>query len=542
MNLRKFYKLQSDRFPPVITLGIVVLCLLPALLILFELPYIPSHYIQRYPESRLIQTIFYENKLEVLYEWTAFCTAAFLAVLCFFLYSLKRDPTVLVIGFALFFAGFLDGFHAIAIESHFYDGIDAQNLEAVSWFLARCMTAIILILEVVMVLYIFPCPTRRQENVLIVLAMITLILICIATAYFLLASDLIPLHLYPDRLIARPYELIPLFLFFLCYPFLRLLFNKFPGYFSYSLMLSLIPCIAMELYIIFTPLFYEYQIAYDASHAIKILFFLIPFLGICFQLYYIYRDSAFLISKNDELKRLDEQRTHFVGMVSHDLRNPASAIQLSADFYLKMSPDQETTTDLMKTIYSTSTHMITLLNDFLDLSTIDSGKMKMEFKEVNLIALINEIVAENRALTSSKSLTLSHNQHSESVIGYCDLERVREVLSNFISNAIKFCHEGGSITFKCEDQVDSVVIHVTDTGVGIPEDKMHALFDANQYYTTKGTHGERGTGLGLAICYKIIKANNGEIWAESIPGQGSTFAIKLPKPAPQQVQEVNAPS
>ncbi|MFQ3611288.1 MAG: ATP-binding protein, partial [Fimbriimonadales bacterium] len=190
--------------------------------------------------------------------------------------------------------------------------------------------------------------------------------------------------------------------------------------------------------------------------------------------------------------------------------------------------------DYLKTLHDSADHLLALINDILDLSKIEAGKMELEQAPVALNELATSVVNLFHARASSKGLVLQAQLDTnlpEYVLG--DVVRLRQITANFVSNAIKFTHEGQVILRIRPSQLhpQGVRIEVQDTGIGIPPEKQASLFEAFTQADSSTTRKYGGTGLGLAICKKLTELMNGQIGVISTPDEGSTFWIDVPLPA-----------
>jgi signal transduction histidine kinase len=235
-----------------------------------------------------------------------------------------------------------------------------------------------------------------------------------------------------------------------------------------------------------------------------------------------------LSDANCELQKLDKLKTEFIADMSHELRSPVTAIKGGLDYLKRTTTDKENKSylSLIDNNLLRLTHMV---NEMLDLTRIEAGKVAWNFETYDMTALILEIIEIITLKAEAKNLTLTFNR-SDPLWVKMDIERIEQVLVNVVENAIKFSPENSSI--QINSQVDDQWCHVTitDSGIGIGEEDLENIF--KKFHTlpsgSKNTH-TKGTGLGLTICRKIIKAHGGKIWAESEVGKGSTFAFTIPQ-------------
>jgi PAS domain S-box-containing protein len=237
-----------------------------------------------------------------------------------------------------------------------------------------------------------------------------------------------------------------------------------------------------------------------------------------------------------ERTRAVAARDTILAVVSHDLRNPLNAIQLKAHLMAK-SPDshQRREADF---ISRRVREMTLLIQDLLDISSIEAGRLRLEKSRQGVLRMLKEgfAVWEPQAAENSLGLDCECPDVDELDID-CDPNRILQVLNNLIGNAIKFTGPGGTILVRVEPRPDEVCFSVTDSGPGIPEAELSHIFDR---FTRASKSARQGTGLGLSIAKGIIEAHGGRIWAESQAGVGSTFYFTLPL-IPSATGESSAP-
>jgi two-component system sensor histidine kinase/response regulator len=234
------------------------------------------------------------------------------------------------------------------------------------------------------------------------------------------------------------------------------------------------------------------------------------------------------VKAETELKKLNELKNKFLGMAAHDLRNPLGAIMNYSQFLKEDEElDADTQSEFIENIYSASNNMLAVLNDLLDISQIESGKINLRIKLDNLNQLICRRVKLGQVISQNKGIEITTHLGELQEVPF-DADRLGQVLDNFISNAIKFSTSGTVIQVRSSIDKGKVKVEVCDQGPGIPEEEIGKLFGEFQKLSAQPTGGEKSTGLGLAIVKKMIEAHNGEIGVESTLGQGSTFFFKIP--------------
>lgn len=226
-------------------------------------------------------------------------------------------------------------------------------------------------------------------------------------------------------------------------------------------------------------------------------------------------------------QRLSRARDEILGVVSHDLRNPLSAIMMCTNVLLESPPETEgERRELLGAIDDAAEWMNRLIRDLLDVSSIEAGRLSLERAPTDLIAVVEQAVAMFSTSARDRGVTLSIDIPDAPPAVDADAERLVQVLANIIGNALKFTDAGGRVTVGIETTAADVRIAVTDTGAGIPAEHLPHIFD--RYWHARRGAKERGSGLGLAIAHGIVEAHHGRIDVTSAPGEGSTFVVILP--------------
>jgi PAS domain S-box-containing protein len=233
---------------------------------------------------------------------------------------------------------------------------------------------------------------------------------------------------------------------------------------------------------------------------------------------------------NDQLRELNNQKNEFLGMAAHDLRNPIAVIQNASLVLSKYSSENlsQKQQEFLKKIHETSKFMLELLNNLLDISKIESGKLELEITRDHYPNFVENNVKFNSLFAAEKGIAINLVLSDDLPLVSFDKNKIEQVLNNLISNAIKYSHPNTTITIEVLREKDFVVTKVVDQGQGVREEELPRVFEAFQKTSTKPTAGEKSTGLGLAIVKKIVEGHQGEIGVESEVGKGSTFFFKLP--------------
>ena len=236
---------------------------------------------------------------------------------------------------------------------------------------------------------------------------------------------------------------------------------------------------------------------------------------------------------NQELKRVDEMKSEFVSVASHELRTPLTTVKNVVQLVLKGKAGKvnETQADFLATAEKNINRLTSILNNLLDLSKIESGKIGMKFEELDLRVPIDFVFSSLKPHADGKSVHLEMEVERDLPFTYGDREKVEQILINLVGNAIKFTPEGGTVVISAkplERIKNAICISVKDTGIGIPEDHLEKVFEKFHQVESPLHHSAGGTGLGLAIAKGLVEAHQGQIWVESEVGKGSTFAFTLP--------------
>jgi two-component system phosphate regulon sensor histidine kinase PhoR len=230
-----------------------------------------------------------------------------------------------------------------------------------------------------------------------------------------------------------------------------------------------------------------------------------------------------------ELRRLEQIRQDFVANVSHELRTPISSIKGYAETLLEGAlEDKDNAKEFISIIYQDSNRLANLINDLLDLSKIESGKMKMNFVPLDVASVTKRAVTVIENQAKVKSISFKLNLAPELPKIRADETRFSQVMINLLDNAIKYTPENGSVTVTAKVVNNSLQVDIKDTGIGISEKDLPRIFE-RFYRVDKARSRELGgTGLGLSIVKHIVQAHSGQVWVKSELGLGSTFSFTIP--------------
>ncbi|MCK5682688.1 PAS domain S-box protein, partial [bacterium] len=230
----------------------------------------------------------------------------------------------------------------------------------------------------------------------------------------------------------------------------------------------------------------------------------------------------------ERLTKLDAMKSEFVSNVSHELRTPLSIIKSYSEALLnQVKPDDHKTREKFLSVIDNETdRLATIVSNLLDLSRIESGNFHLDYSTITLKDIINSVISVFKPKTTNINIMTSFNNDLPLI--EADEEKIREVLVNLIANSIKFSPAGGDISISVEHEKGFLSCSVSDSGIGIPEDKIPHIFEKFFRVDNSDTYEIEGTGLGLSIVKYIVDAHKGKISVSSVMGRGSTFTFHLP--------------
>ncbi len=232
----------------------------------------------------------------------------------------------------------------------------------------------------------------------------------------------------------------------------------------------------------------------------------------------------------ERLREVDELKNQFMANMSHELRTPLNSIIGFSRVMLKgidgpLSEMQETD---LQAIYDSGRHLLDLINDILDISKINAGKMEITFEPIDLRSMIESVMSTALGFVKDKPIKLRTEVPEDLPTVIADGRRIRQVLTNLLGNAGKFTEEGFIKVSATYDDYQ-VIISIQDTGIGIPPDRLHAVFEQFEQVDSSSTRRYGGTGLGVPLSREFVRMHGGDMWIqESIVGKGTTFSFSLP--------------
>ncbi len=535
--------------------GIVIICVLPLILTLIGLGFAQDspkaiYTLPKTSFSDMIDVMFYTlagSFTHTILEWTAFCTAAFTVLFAFIHFSIKGDVTTPIIGVALFCAGAMDAFHTLAADRLIEAVADNKDLIPFTWALCRIFNALIMIIGVGLFLI---KPKQRIKGDLRFILITTLIFggLAYTLIHISAVSPDLPRTQFPDAVITRPYDIIPLVLFLFAGLFIYLPFyRRNPSLFSHALLVSVIPEVAVQFYMAFgsSTLFDNF---FNIAHGLKIIAYLVPFSGLALDYIKTYKDEQrsreTLMKVNTKLEheitermKVEEKQTQLVSklegtnkelkdfayIISHDLKAPLRAIgSLSHWIGEDYAPcfDEEGQKQ-MKMLKGRVDRMNNLIEGVLQYSRV--GRIKETPIELDLNSLVADVID---SLHQNGTMEIQVKNKLPLVFG--EMTPFIQIFQNLISNAIKYMDKPkGKISISCDEDENYWTFAVSDNGPGIDERYYDKIFQIFQTLVPRDDF--ESTGVGLSIVKKIIDRLGGRIWVESQVGEGSNFLFTLAK-------------
>ncbi|MBF0118402.1 MAG: hybrid sensor histidine kinase/response regulator [Desulfobacterales bacterium] len=236
-----------------------------------------------------------------------------------------------------------------------------------------------------------------------------------------------------------------------------------------------------------------------------------------------------LMAANERLSELNKEKNRFLGIAAHDLRNPIATMLSFTELLIKFGNiyPEEKKKHFLELIHKACNFSLWLLNDLLDITKIEAGKLELTLRLSNYIEFLKNNLEDNKFFAEKKEIDIKFINQYNNITFYFDKNKMEQVLNNLISNAIKYSKPKTSISVTVEVDGEFVTTKVCDEGHGIPEKELPKLFKPFQTTSIKSKE-EKSTGLGLAIVKKIVETHKGKIWVESEHGKGSIFYFKLP--------------
>jgi PAS domain S-box-containing protein len=237
--------------------------------------------------------------------------------------------------------------------------------------------------------------------------------------------------------------------------------------------------------------------------------------------------------RNREVEKANRLKSNFLATMSHELRTPLNSIIGFSDLLAEQTagPLTEKQERFVGHITESSRHLLALINDILDLSKIEAGRLELKYESFPMGVATAEVLSTVRPMAARKGVEVL-TEFSEELTLYADRVRLRQVLYNLLSNAIKFTPQEGCVRLLARSEESLICVSVIDTGIGIPRDEQESIFEPFHQLPAPMQSVREGTGLGLSITKLLVEQHGGRIWVESEPAKGSKFHFTLPKLSP----------
>jgi signal transduction histidine kinase len=234
--------------------------------------------------------------------------------------------------------------------------------------------------------------------------------------------------------------------------------------------------------------------------------------------------------KSRQLEVANRHKSEFLANMSHELRTPLNAIIGFSEVLLErlFGDLNEKQADYLNDIHSSGKHLLSLINDILDLSKIEAGRMELEVSTFEVAPALSNAITLVRERAQRHAILLGHQVDAKLVEIVADERKFKQILVNLLSNAVKFTPDGGRVDVIARRENGSAVIEVRDTGIGIAPVDQATVFEEFRQVGGDYTRKHEGTGLGLTLTRKFVELHGGRIWLESEPGKGSTFTFTIP--------------
>ena len=470
-----------------------------------------------------------------LLEWTAFCLAAFTAIIALVQFRVHEDVAMPLVGIAMFCAGTLDFFRTLAILNITGTVAEPAGFLPFSWVVARIFHALILLVGVALIVR---TPPKRRDRDILYSMVVSLIFLVIAYVIIdvIARSSALPDTYFPGHPASRPYDLIPLVFFaFAGVVVFPRFYRRRPTIFSHALIIMALPAVVAQLHMAFgsKQLFDNH---FNIAHFLKMVTFLVPFVGVCFEQLRLQNQlkheiqerkdaEEALAERAEELTRSNLELERFAYVASHDLKEPlrmvASYVQLLERRYEHRLDDKGK--DYIATAVDGATRMQTLIDDLLAYSR--AGHSSERFKSHDLEQTLSTVLKDLGPAIESAGARVERDAMPTLVV---DPSQIGQLFQNLIANALKFRGESApEIVVSAHEDESHWRFSVRDNGIGISPEYREKVFQVFERLHTREKY--TGTGVGLSICKKIVERHRGSIWIESEADVGTTFSFTLSK-------------
>lgn len=231
--------------------------------------------------------------------------------------------------------------------------------------------------------------------------------------------------------------------------------------------------------------------------------------------------------ETQKLHEVDEMKSRFFTNISHEFRTPLTLIIGPVKQIIDRTKDKKTQ-DELNVVHRSANKLLHLVNQLLDISKLESGNMRLQVSSNNIVPLLKGLLLSFASFAERKKITLNFNSSENELLVYIDQDKVEKIVTNILSNALKFTSEGGKIDVNVNKDENYLNISIRDTGIGIPKEKLLKIFDRFYQVDESHTREQEGTGIGLALTKELVELHKGKIRVESKENKGTTFLISLP--------------
>ena len=238
-----------------------------------------------------------------------------------------------------------------------------------------------------------------------------------------------------------------------------------------------------------------------------------------------------IVAQTEELRRTIMGRDKLYSVIAHDLRSPMGSIKMVLNMLILNLPTQtigDEMYELLTMANQTTEDVFSLLDNLLKWTKSQIGKLKVVYQDINLVEVIEGVSEIFNMVAGLKQIKIVLDISSDRVEVRADIDMIKTVIRNLISNAIKFSNEGTEIVVSVTEEDSMAVVSVKDSGCGIDEENQKKLLHTDTHFSTFGTNNEEGSGLGLLLCKDFVVKNGGDLWFTSKEGEGSTFSFSVP--------------